>query len=89
MTKGGGSSNAGGGGGGGAPWSPTSSSQAGKQPQKMVKVLELPLEMNAFVFHCNAQTRDECLERGLLGWVLCGGLMYWIHHFLFCFTTSH
>jgi hypothetical protein len=39
------------------------------QPQqpKVVKVLEIPPDLNAFVFHCNAQTRDECLDRGLFG----------------------
>ncbi len=37
------------------------------QPQKVTKVLDVPPEMNAFVFHCNAQTRDECLEKGLFG----------------------
>jgi hypothetical protein len=40
---------------------------AGAQTQKMVKVLDIPPELNAFVFHCNAQTREECLERGLFG----------------------
>jgi hypothetical protein len=35
--------------------------------QKMVKILDIPPELNAFVFHCNAQTRDECLSRGLFG----------------------
>jgi len=35
--------------------------------QKMVKVLDIPADMNAFVFHCNSQTREECLERGLFG----------------------
>jgi hypothetical protein len=39
----------------------------GPQTQKMVKVLDIPPELNAFVFHCNAQTREECLERGLFG----------------------
>jgi len=37
------------------------------QAQKMVKVLDIPPELNAFVFHCNANTREECLERGLFG----------------------
>lgn len=37
------------------------------QQQKVVKMLDLPPELNAFVFHCNAQTRDECLEKGLFG----------------------
>ncbi len=37
------------------------------QTQKLTKVLDVPPEMNAFVFHCNAQTRDECLEKGLFG----------------------
>lgn len=35
--------------------------------QKLVKVLDIPPELNAFVFHCNAHTREECLERGLFG----------------------
>ena len=35
--------------------------------QKLVKVLDIPLDMNAFVFHCNSHTREECLERGLFG----------------------
>lgn len=39
--------------------------------QKMVKVLDIPSDMNAFVFHCNSQTREECLERGLFGLVPC------------------
>lgn len=39
----------------------------GQQPQKIVKVLDIPPEMNAFVFHCNAQTREESLERCLFG----------------------
>jgi hypothetical protein len=33
----------------------------------LVKVLDIPLDMNAFVFHCNSHTREECLERGLFG----------------------
>jgi len=33
----------------------------------MMKVLNIPPEMNAFVFHCNSHTREECLERGLFG----------------------
>jgi len=48
-----------------SPWS--TSSQQTSQRQKIVKVLELPAELNAFVFHCNAQTREECLERRLFG----------------------
>lgn len=38
-----------------------------QQPSKIAKFLDIPPELNAFVFHCNAQTRDECLERGLFG----------------------
>jgi hypothetical protein len=34
---------------------------------QQVRVLDLPTEFNGFVFHCNAQTRDECLERNLFG----------------------
>lgn len=36
-------------------------------PQKTVRVLDIPPDMNAFVFHCNAQTREECLHRELFG----------------------
>jgi len=43
----------------------TSASDA--QPQKLVKVLDIPPEMNAFVFHCNANTREESLQRCLFG----------------------
>ena len=39
--------------------------------QKLVKVLDIPSDMNAFVFHCNSHTREECLERGLFGLVPC------------------
>lgn len=35
--------------------------------QKVIKVLDIPPDMNAFVFHCNAQTREECLQRQLFG----------------------
>jgi hypothetical protein len=35
--------------------------------QKVIKVLDLPSDLNAFVFHCNAQTREECLQRQLFG----------------------
>lgn len=35
--------------------------------QKLIRMLDIPPELNAFVFHCNAQTRDECLSRGLFG----------------------
>ena len=35
----------------------------------MVKVLDIPQDMNAFIFHCNASTRDECLERKMFGCV--------------------
>lgn len=37
------------------------------QATKMIKVLDVPQDINAFVFHCNAQTREECLERRLFG----------------------
>lgn len=43
------------------------SGAATNRMQKMVKVLEIPPDVNAFVFHCNAQTREECLTRGLFG----------------------
>jgi len=49
------------------PWGTASTSTNVQQSQKMVKVLDIPSETNAFVFHCNAQTRDECLELGLFG----------------------
>lgn len=45
----------------------TTTTASTQSRQKMVKVLDIPPELNAFVFHCNAQTRDECLSRGLFG----------------------
>lgn len=51
-----------------SPTNWNSNSNAGAaQASKLVKVLDIPPELNAFVFHCNAQTREECLERGLFG----------------------
>eukprot|EP00551_Chaetoceros_affinis_P013122 CAMPEP_0203685356 /NCGR_PEP_ID=MMETSP0090-20130426/48504_1 /ASSEMBLY_ACC=CAM_ASM_001088 /TAXON_ID=426623 /ORGANISM="Chaetoceros affinis, Strain CCMP159" /LENGTH=1241 /DNA_ID=CAMNT_0050554547 /DNA_START=495 /DNA_END=4220 /DNA_ORIENTATION=- len=41
--------------------------QPQQQEEKMIRVLDIPPDLNAFVFHCNSQTRDECLERGLFG----------------------
>mmetsp|Transcript_1047 Transcript_1047/g.1864 ORF Transcript_1047/g.1864 Transcript_1047/m.1864 type:complete len:1315 (+) Transcript_1047:133-4077(+) len=35
--------------------------------QKVIKVLDIPPDLNAFVFHCNAHTREECLQRQLFG----------------------
>lgn len=45
----------------------SASSIADPQPQKLVKVLDIPPEMNAFVFHCNSNTREESLQRCLFG----------------------
>jgi len=41
--------------------------QNSNRDSKVIRVLDIPPEMNAFVFHCNAQTRNECLERHLFG----------------------
>ncbi len=46
---------------------PSWNAGVGAQSQKIVKVMEIPPDLNAFVFHCNAQTREECLEKGLFG----------------------
>jgi hypothetical protein len=47
----------------------SSTVSANGQNMKMVKVLDIPQDMNAFIFHCNASTRDECLERKMFGCV--------------------
>ena len=41
--------------------------QQQQQQQNLIKVLNIPPDLNAFVFHCNANTREECLQRGLFG----------------------
>ena len=45
----------------------SSSTTANTGQPKMLKMLDIPQEMNAFIFHCNANTRDECLERKVFG----------------------
>ena len=37
------------------------------QQQNVMKMLNIPSDLNAFVFHCNSNTREECLQRGLFG----------------------
>lgn len=58
------------------------------QQQKMVKVLDIPSDLNAFIFHCNAQTRDECLERGLFGYVVGHDFLFSSTH-VYLFSILH
>ncbi len=54
---------------GSIPHSLMQQKQQEEEEEKMIRVLDIPPDLNAFVFHCNSQTRDECLERGLFGYV--------------------
>lgn len=53
--------------GGSSQWAQPGYHPQQQQQQNLIKMLNIPPDLNAFVFHCNANTREECLQRGLFG----------------------
>jgi hypothetical protein len=55
---------------------------------KLVKVLDIPQDMNAFIFHCNANTRDECLEKKMFGYV-CEVIVHVVSQIILLMIVDH
>jgi len=69
--------------------SSTTAANAGQlHAMKMVKVLDIPQDMNAFIFHCNANTRDECLEKKMFGYV-CEVIVHVVSQIILLMIVDH